>query len=156
MSMSTNIADLPGPSEEYDGMYEEDEYEYEHEDDMRHMEHLEDEGHEDMIEERLPKEVYYEQPDKISINIRKRKLQAKQEDDNILDMIKNEINEENLLILAVLYVSTLSIVEDYTKKLLSMLSLQTTSSLLVNVTKCVLLLILFLLAKHILLPYIRV
>ena len=152
MSMSTNIEDLPGPTpEEYDYENEnqrqdnEDEYEY---DDGRYEDFREDEV---LDERQIPKEVFYEQPQKIKMNIRKRKTQKEEED--LFETIKKEVNEENLLIAIFLYLATTNIADEYTKKLLNMTSFNISSSFTLNIIKCVLLLVLFILVKHFVLPY---
>jgi hypothetical protein len=147
MSMSTNIADLPGPAPED----MEDNLSQESFEDVR-------ERIEPQVQRRqIPKENLYEQPSRIKMDIKKvNKIKAKNEELGVFDIIKNEVNEENLLILIVLYIASTPLIDDYVKKILNIMSFNTSSSLVVNILKCVILLLVFILAKHILLPYIRV
>lgn len=147
--MSTNIDDLPGPTPEENAYDNENEYDYE---DNNYGEEEDYEEFMDNQEEKpLPKEVYYEQPQKIKMNIRKRK-EAK-EDEDLFETIKKEVNEENLLIAVFLYLATTNIVDEYTKKLVNMTSFHISSSFTLNIIKCVLLLIVFILVKNFVLPY---
>lgn len=143
MSMSTNIADLPGPKPEE---FEDEDYEYEEEDVMDEQE--------DIPQQQLQREVFYEQPSSIKMDIRKAKRKV-QEDESMFDMIRKEVNEENLLILAILYIASTSLVDDYARKVLSFMSLSNSSSMVVNIVKCVLLLLVFILVKNYLLPYLK-
>jgi hypothetical protein len=145
--MSTNIADLPGPAPED----MEDNLSQESFEDVR-------ERIEPQVQRRqIPKENLYEQPSRIKMDIKKvNKIKAKNEELGVFDIIKNEVNEENLLILIVLYIASTPLIDDYVKKILNIMSFNTSSSLVVNILKCVILLLVFILAKHILLPYIRV
>lgn len=141
--MSTNIADLPGPKPEE---FEDEEYEYEEEDVMDEQE--------DIPQQQLQREVFYEQPSSIKMDIRKAKRKV-HEDESMFDMIRKEVNEENLLILAILYIASTSLVDDYARKVLSFMSLSNSSSMVVNIVKCVLLLLVFILVKNYLLPYLK-
>lgn len=149
MSMSTNIADLPGPKPEEN---DEEEYiqEYEYENNSNEYEQ---EDFEPRMENELPKEMFYEQPSAIKMNIKKAHKE-KQEDESMFEMLKREVNEENLLILIILYVASTSLVDEYAKKVLTLVSFNT-SSFAVNIVKCVLLLIAFIIAKNYILPYIK-
>lgn len=147
MSMSTNIADLPGPKpEEYDEdeYIQEDEYEYEEEQDMEEF------------NQPPSREMYYEQPPAIQMNIKKvKRKELKEEDDSMFDIIRKEVNEENLLILVILYLASTSLLDEYAKKVLTLVSFNH-SSMFVNIVKCVILLLVFILVKNYLLPYIKV
>lgn len=147
MSMSTNIADLPGPAPED----MEDNVSYESFEDVQ-------ERIEPQFQRRqIPNENLYEQPSRINMDIKKiNKEKSKTEERNIFDIIKSEVNEENLLVLIILYIASTSLIDDYVKKLSTLMSFNTTSSLVVNILKCVILLLVFILAKHLLLPYIKV
>lgn len=142
MSMSTNIADLPGPKPEE---FEDEEYEYEEE--MMEEEELQP-------QQQLPREVYYEQPSSIKMDIKKVKRKV-QEEESMFDMIKREVNEENLLILVILYIASTSLLDEYAKKVLSFVSMNNSSSMIVNIVKCVMLLLVFIIAKNYLLPYLK-
>lgn len=143
MSMSTNIADLPGP--------EPDDFE----DNVSHESFEDVQKREPQIQRRqIPQEKLYEQPSRIKMDIKKiNKEKNKTDERGIFDIIKSEVNEENLLILIILYVASTSLIDDYVRKLLSIMSFNTSS---IFIVKCVILLLVFVLAKHILLPYIRV
>jgi hypothetical protein len=140
--MSTNIADLPGPKPEE---FEDEEYEYEEE--MMEEEELQP-------QQQLPREAYYEQPSSIKMDIKKVKRKV-QEEESMFDMIKREVNEENLLILVILYIASTSLLDEYAKKVLSFVSMNNSSSMIVNIVKCVMLLLVFIIAKNYLLPYLK-
>jgi hypothetical protein len=140
--MSTNIADLPGPKPEE---FEDEGYEYEEE-------VMEEE--EEYPQQQLPKEVYYEQPSSIKMDIKKVKRKI-QEDESMFSLIQKEVNEENLLILVILYIASTSLVDDYAKKVLSLMSMNNSSSMIINIVKCVILLLAFILVKNYLLPYLK-
>jgi len=144
--MSTNIADLPGPAPEDI----EDNISQESFEDVR-------ERIEPQTQRQIPKEKLYEQPSRIKMDIKKiHKETIKNEELGVFDIIKSEVSEENLLILIVLYIASTSLIDEYVKKLLNLISFNTSSSLFVNILKCVILLLVFVLAKYLLLPYIRV
>jgi hypothetical protein len=144
--MSTNIADLPGPAPEDI----EDNISQESFEDVR-------ERIEPQTQRQIPKEKLYEQPSRIKMDIKKiNKETNKNEELGVFDIIKSEVSEENLLILIVLYIASTSLIDEYVKKLLNLISFNTSSSLFVNILKCVILLLVFVLAKYLLLPYIRV
>ena len=71
MSMSTNIADLPGPKPEE---FEDEEYEYEEE--MMEEEELQP-------PQQLQREVYYEQPSSIKMDIKKVKRKVQEEEESM-------------------------------------------------------------------------
>lgn len=159
MSMSTNIADLPGPApEEY-----EQEMREEFEDAREQREQREQRVQEQDIkpppqqQRPIAKEALYEQPSRIKMDVKKihKKQQEKVEEQSMFSLIKSEVSEENLLILVVLYIASTSLIDEYVRKLLSLASFNP-SSFAVNILKCVILLLVFILAKHFLLPYIRV
>jgi hypothetical protein len=140
--MSTNITDLPGPIPE------------ETEDNMSY------ESTEEIIEPQFQRrqfqeEKLYEQPTRINMNINKIKKE-KFKEQGIFDIIKKEVSEENLLVLIVLYIASTPLIDDYVRKLLNMMSFNTSSPLIINILKCIILLLAFILAKHFILPYIKV
>lgn len=143
MSMSTNIADLPGPIPEN----MEDNLSQESFEDVR-------ERIEPVQRRQIPTEKLYEQPSRIKMDIKKvNKAKNRSEEMGIFDIIKNEVNEENLLILIVLYIASTPLIDEYVKKALNLMSFNTSS---IFIFKCVILLLVFILAKHLLLPYIKV
>jgi hypothetical protein len=142
--MSTNIADLPGPvSEDMEDNVSQESFE-----DVR-------ERIEPQVQRRqITQEKLYEQPSRIKMDIKKvNKQKNKSEERDIFDIIKSEVNEENLLILIILYVASTSLIDDYVRKLLSLMSFNTSS---IFIFKSIILLLVFVLAKHFLLPYISV
>ena len=153
MSMSTNIADLPGPvPEDIEEIPEEIHYQ-DYQDDNHHDDHNE------YIREnnsRPPaKEIYYEQPTSIKMDIKKLNKKEHFEEQGTFDILRKEINEENLLILVVLFIATSPYADVYTKKLLELFSFNTTSSFTFNIIKCVALLIIFIVIKLYVLPSIK-
>lgn len=153
MSMSTNIADLPGPApEEYEQEMRE---EFE---DTREQREQELDIKPPLQQQRpIAKEALYEQPSRIKMDVKKiqKKHQEQVEEQSMFSLIKSEVSEENLLILIVLYIASTSLIDEYVRKLLSLASFNP-SSFAINVLKCVILILVFILAKHFLLPYIRV
>jgi hypothetical protein len=149
--MSTNIADLPGPVSE----------EIEDNVSQKSFEDVQERIEPQVQRRHIPKEKLYEQPSRIKMDIKKvnkakYKAKDKTEERGLFDIIKNEVNEKNLLILMVLYIASTPLIDNYVKKILNLISFNTSSSLVVNILKCVILLLVFILAKHFLLPYIRV
>jgi hypothetical protein len=104
-----------------------------------------------------PKEVYYEQPSSIKMDIKKVNKNQKEEfgEQGIFDMLRREINEENLLVLIILFIATTPYTDEYTKKFLSLFSFNTNSSFTFNIIKCLLLLLIFILVKIYILPQIK-
>jgi len=144
--MSTNIADLPGPKPEE---FEDEEYEYEEE--LNEEEDIQPQTQPRM---QLQREDYYEQPSSIKMDIKKVK-RKEQEDESMFSIIQKEVNEENLLILVILYIASTSLVDEYARKVLSLMSFNNSSSMIVNIVKCVILLLAFILIKNYLLPYLK-
>lgn len=139
MSMSTNIADLPGPTpDDMEDQYQQQEQQ--------------------MYEE----EDFYEQPESVQMKIRKvhevENFEENSENSSgIFELLRKEICEENLLILVFLFVATTPQADDYTRKFLSMLPFSIPTSPFSQTTfKCVLLLLLMVLIKNYFLSYIRV
>lgn len=154
MSMSTNIADLPGPSEVQHN-FEEDSYEPEYEEEYDNVEHLEPQQEKEVV---VPPKELYEQPSSIKMDIKKvqkRKEKLKENDDDMFELIKKEVSEENILILIVLYIASTSLLDDYARKILSMISFNITSFSM-NIVKAIGLLVVFIIAKNVLLPYIKI
>jgi hypothetical protein len=148
MSMSTNIADLPGPIPEdnEDNVSQEEEFE-----------DVEDRHMEQSPQKQLPikKEVLYEQPSIIKMDIKKVNKKSQDKESSIFDIIKNEVNEENLLILILLYIASTSLVDNYARKVLSFMSFNTFNNVTVNIVKALGLCLLFIIVKYFLLPYIK-
>ena len=161
MSMSTNIADLPGPLPED---IEEVSQNFEQHPENDNRPEFNGNRHEDETDGfyaenymSQPKEVYYEQPSSIKMNIKKVNKNQKEEfgEQSIVDMLRREINEENLLVLIILFIATTPYADEYTKKFLSLFSFNTNSSFAFNIIKCSLLLLIFILVKIYILPQIK-
>ena len=156
MAMSTNISDLPGPQPEDSPEYNDnisDMQQIQQMQQINSQESFKDDLKEDTNES--DSNIIYEQPSKIKMDIRKvNSLKAK--DNSTLGVLYNELNEENLLILIILYISSTSLSNEYTQKLLSMISFNVNNNLIITITKCVLLLLLFIIVKLYILPNIKV
>lgn len=145
MSMSTNIDDLPGPSDEMNmdidmGM------------DMDMDMELEE--FEQTISDTptsTPNFIPTLTPSTIKMDIKK----VNNKDEGLFDIIKSEVNETNLLIIILFFIASISFFDEYIKKLLISLSFNT-NSLTLAIVKSILLLLIFILAKYFLLPYIKV
>ena len=128
--MSTNIDDLPEPIDEIEMELEEFE----------------------QIPSNTPTPTPILTPSSIKMDIKK---VNNNKDEGIFDLIKSEVNEQNLLILILFLIASISFFDEYIKKLLISLSFNT-NSLTLAIVKSILLLLLFILAKYLLLPYIKV
>lgn len=143
--MSTNIDDLPGPSDEMNmdidmGM------------DMDMDMELEE--FEQTISDTptsTPNFIPTLTPSTIKMDIKK----VNNKDEGLFDIIKSEVNETNLLIIILFFIASISFFDEYIKKLLISLSFNT-NSLTLAIVKSILLLLIFILAKYFLLPYIKV
>ena len=142
MSMSTNLNDLPGPSEKIN---EVDEMEmFEDEDHQDHQDHRQIQNH----QSNYHNEEYFE-----SVPLKKKESSPV----DILDIISNETKyhgKENLLLLVILFISTLRYSDEYTRKIMTLLSFSVTNLTTISVIKALLLLILFIICKHYILPLI--
>jgi hypothetical protein len=136
--MSTNIDDLPGPRDEIDMVNMED---------VDNLEEIEE--FEQTIPTSVPNLTYTPSP----INMDIKKVNSK--DEGIFDIIKSEVNETNLLIVVLFFIASISFFDEYIKKLLASVSFNT-NTLTLAIVKSILLLLIFILTKYWLLPYIRV
>jgi hypothetical protein len=138
--MSTNIDDLPGPKDEIN---------------MENLDNLDEiEGFEQAIPNNptsTPNITYT--PNSIKMDIKK--ISKDSNDESIFDIIKSEVNETNLLILVLFFIASISFFDEYIKKLLASVSFNT-NTLTLAIIKSILLLLIFILAKYWLLPYIKV
>lgn len=126
--MSTNLVDLPGPPEEIQDIPEYTENNSQHNENYEHYEHYEDSP------------------------ITKTHLSSS---NNILDIITNEttINyKDNLLLLLILFISTLRYSDEYTRKIMSVLNFSITNLTFISLIKSLLLLLLYILCKNYILP----
>ena len=144
MSMSTNIDDLPGPSDEMNmdidmGM------DMDMDMDMELEQTISD------TPTSTPNFIPTLTPSTIKMDIKK----VNNKDEGLFDIIKSEVNETNLLIIILFFIASISFFDEYIKKLLISLSFNT-NSLTLAIVKSILLLLIFILAKYFLLPYIKV
>jgi hypothetical protein len=154
--MSTEIADLPGPPEQE--FETQEEIHYEKPQQQYHREPNR-ELHRNQERHYLPEENLYEREGEgsnVRMNIKKNQMEHF-EAPGLFDIFKKEINEENVLIFIILFLSTTNYANDYTRKILSMLSFNiNTSSTTITLMKCVLLLLIYIIAKNYILPYLKV
>ena len=162
--MSTNLNDLPGPSENLNdlpgpseninetddmGTFENQEH-HDYQDHQSHQGHQDQGDHEDEdynYNYNYNKEYFENAP-----------LKKKESSPfDILDIISNEIKyhgKENLLLLVILFISTLRYSDEYTRKIMTLLSFSVTNLTMISVIKALLLLILFIICKNYVLPLI--
>lgn len=152
MSMSTNISDLPDQDEcqevesygnqnnhqESQQYHQQPQYQQYH---RQHQQHQQDEDY----------GVYEEEP---KITKKLSKIKENFDMPNFFQLIKREVNEENLLILVMLYLSTTSYSLDYTNRLMSFIPVKIPFN--ENIIKSILLLIIFILIKNYILPRIKI
>jgi hypothetical protein len=151
--MSTNISDLPGPSEEEDYETQEDMYYEQDEEPQYHREPVKQQQRQYQGRE---EDLYRRDDGVVHMNIKK-SVKEEFETPGIFDMLRKEITEENLLIFIIIFLSTTDYANNYTRQILSMLSFNVnTSSLTITLIKCALLLLIFIIAKNYVLPYIKV
>lgn len=165
--MSTNIADLPGPTEEE---YDNNTYEENYENTSIQERNVENENENENEDEPkynyekpkfIEKNELYEQPTKIKMDIKKLNQINNNNNNNntqekgIFDIVTGEVTEENLLILIILYIASSSLLDEYVKHILTMISFNI-SNFNMNIAKAIGLLLLFIIFKIFLLPYIRV
>lgn len=154
MSMSTRIEDLPGPipedvledlSDIQNNIRQETEQQVKH--NTIQNKHISDVKEYEMYKD-IPNES------NIKMNIKKRvKFEDKKEiqDENlgIFSFLKSQINEENTLLLIFLILASRNEMDNYIK-------LYTKSSdFFTNIIRCVLILVIYILFKHFLLPKIK-
>jgi hypothetical protein len=102
----------------------------------------------------------------VTMNIKKRvkfRDQANETDDeleskntDVLTTIKEEINEENLLLLVVMILASRNDFDQYIKNIPVLTPYISDSLILITITKCMLLLVLFISFKHFVLPKIKI
>jgi len=168
MSMSTKIEDLPGPIPEevrndlnniQNNFSRQNKDQYE--DDIVRQNTLQNSQ---LIEQRVNPEMYRQSPQEsnIQLNIKKR-VKFQDEDDNkekasegFLTFIQNQVNEDNLLLLLVLIVSSRTDLDPYIKNLPVVGGQLTDSLILLTIVRCFLLLIVYILFRQYILPKIKV
>lgn len=155
-TMSTNISDLPGPSEE-DYEVNEEIY-YDHPEPQNHNNNHNNKYDNEIRTSYNPREedLYQHQEENVKMNIKKN-IKEDFDTPSLFDVFKREISEENVLIFIILFLSTSHYADDYTRKLLSFLSFNVnTSNLTITLIKCALLLLIYIIVKNYILPYIKV
>lgn len=165
MSMSTRIEDLPGPIPE-DVI-----------DDIQNIQNnirqqqLDDD---DIVRQNtiinrqtvVDPGVYRDIPQQSNVimNVKKRvKFQEEQDETteeqknkDTLTIIRDEINEENLLLLIVMILASRDDFDKYIKNIPVVSSYLTDSFVLLTITRCLLLLVLYIAFKHLVLPKIKI
>jgi len=149
-AMSTRIDDLPGAQSNAPGLPDDIQQ------DIQELNQMQDSianSHTDSPHKIEPYES------NIKADIRKRVRFTDENKDNeqssegIFDVIKNEINEENILLLAVLLVASMPAWTGYINQFLPGYTSDSWSMMLI---KAGLMLVIFIIAKHYLLPYIKI
>lgn len=145
--MSTNLNDLPGPSEKINiddiEMYEDEDYQ-----------DNQGQGHQGQGQQQNQKQSNYRNEEYFD-NVPLKKNESSPI--GILDIISNETKyhgKENLLLLVILFISTLRYSDEYTRKIMTLLSFSVTNVTMISVIKALLLLILFIICKYYLLPFV--
>lgn len=144
--MSTDIDDLPGP------IPDEEQYEQYEQYEQSDQQHEQSNQQYDQSYEKRHDQVYEQRQSNISSNIQKKleSVETFQQDENIFS---KEFTMEYLLILIVIFLSTMPVSDEYTRKFVVMLPFNLIrSSMMVNVVKCLLLLIIFIIVKNYILP----
>lgn len=143
-TMSTNISDLPGPSDETD---------YEQEQEPQYRQEPEPQYREQYRYRQEPEREQYREP----YHDKSKSVRENFETIGLFDILRKDINEENLLIFIIIFLSTSKYTDDYTRQLLSMLSFNVnTSSLTITLIKCALLLLIYVLVKNYLLVHVQI
>jgi hypothetical protein len=170
MSMSTKIEDLPGPIPEevrndlnniQNNFSRQSKDQYE--DDIVRQNTFQNSQ---LIESAVNPEMYRQSPQEsnIQLNIKKRvKFQdetkdetTEKENQGILTFIQDQVNEDNLLLLIVLIVSSRTDLDPYIKNLPGLGSHLTDSLILVTIVRCFLLLVVYIVFRQYILPKIKV
>lgn len=162
MSMSTRIEDLPGPiPEEVIGNLQDIQ------NNIRQQQREEELLRQNTLQNSQPMpspEIYKEEQlnSNVHMNIKKRvKFQDDIEDtddDNVdlMSFIKNQISEENLLLLIVLVLSSRSDLDVYLKNIPMIGVYASSSDFVSTIVRCIILLIAYLLIRQYILPKIKV
>lgn len=143
--MSTDISDLPGPTYEEEEVEQEVEYERGNHGygspNFTQQAKVNSHG--------IPQVEKY---DNVSATIKKK--HRKVQEHFSTDLITQEFNTSNLLVLAVIYLATLPQADEYTRKFLAMLpfNLLSSGSTIINIVKCVLLVVLYIVFRDYILP----
>ena len=125
------------------------------------LEDLPDSIEEDTVPQELsqshPNLKIEEQESNVKVNIKKRvRFADEEESKGFLESLKSEVNEENVLILILLITSSFPLLDEYVNKIPFLNKWTNSNSLLMSIFKGVVLLIIFILLKIYLLPYLKV
>jgi len=160
MSMSTRIDELPGSIPEdiitdIQNM----------ENNIRHHQEEEIVRQNTLKNKNIPSEPQdlnlNNQNSNINLNIKKRRVKFENKDEevpsqkNFLTFIKDEINEENLLLLVILILASRNDFDPFIKMIPFIKSYITESSFILIVTRCLLLLITYLVLRQYIIPKIK-
>lgn len=144
-TMSTNISDLPGPSDDV----------YETPAQINYEQHQRQQN-EQYNQKRYNEEDLYDNSNEINMNIKKN-MRENFDIPGIFDILRKEVTEENMLIFVMLFLATTHNADDYTRRILSMLSFDVnTSNVTITLIKCASLLLIYIIVKNYVLPYIKV
>ena len=151
-NMSTRIDDLPGPQPNEPGLPDDIQQ------DIQELNQLQDSITNTNTNSSQTSSAQKIEPyeSNIKADIRKRVRFAeenKQEPEGIFDIIKTEINEENLLLLGVLLIASTPTMTEYIER---MIPGHTSDGWTMMLFKAALMLILFIVSKRYLLPYIKI
>lgn len=168
MSMSTKIEDLPGPIPEevrndlnnIQNNFSRQRPQYD--DDIVRQNTLQNSQ---LTESVINPEMYRQSPQEsnIQLNIKKRvkfkdetKDETTEKETGILTSIQDQVNEDNLLLLLLLIVSSRTDLDPYIKNLPGLGSHLTDSLILVTIVRCFLLLVVYIVFRQYILPKIKV
>ena len=147
-NMSTRIDDLPGPQPNEPGLPDDIQQ------DIQELNQLQESINNSQTNSTQQIEPY---ESNIKADIRKRVRFAEenkeQNPESVVDIIKNEINEENMLLLAVLLIASLPTITEYIQRLIPGYTSDSWAMMLIKAT---LMLVLFIVSRRYLLPYIKI
>lgn len=140
MSMSTRIEDLPGSLEEDEIIQDPRQFDTEYDHQLDNLD-----SNQSNIKMDIKKRVRFKEP-----------LEEIEEDDEgIIEYLKSQINEENLLIFVLLFVSSRTEFDNYMTKIPLIGSYTEGSSILTNIFKALILLFIYILSKKFLIPSVK-
>lgn len=149
-NMSTRIDDLPGPQLNAPGLPEDIQQ------DLQQLNQLQDSIDNSPTNSAQQIEPY---ESNIKADIRKRvrfeEDNTQQTPEGIFEILKSEINEENMLVLAVLLIACMPTMTEYIQRLIPGLTYPSDSWSMILI-KSALMLVLYILSKRYLLPYMKI
>ena len=146
-NMSTRIDDLPGPQSNDPGLPDDIQQ------DIQELNQLQDSINTSQTNSGRNIEPY-ESNIKADIRKRVRFAEEKQQDpEGIFDIIKTEINEENMLLMGVLLIASTPTITEYIQRIVPGYTSDGWTMMLI---KAALMLVLFIVSKRYLLPYIKI